>query len=377
MIYLGIFILSALSVIVFITLLNTITFPRLQETTNNNQPFVSVLIPARDEALIIGETVRGILAQDYPSFEVIILDDASTDGTFHLAQEAGRGDKRLRAVSGKPLPPGWSGKNWACQQLSELALGELLLFCDADVRWEQTGLRAVVACMQRYRADTFTVWSTQETVSLAERLVVPLMMFSILSYLPELAVRKIPWTSFAAANGQCLAFRRQAYQKIGGHAAVKNEIVEDIVLAKKTKKHGLHLVMALGNGFVHCRMYQNWRQVRQGFAKNILAGHGGQPIFLLISAVFHWLLFIIPWVWLFMGLTAPETPGWFEFPLAAIALGVGARALSAAVSRHNLLDALLMPVSTGLMTVIAGQSLWWHYTQGGPQWKGRVVKVRR
>ncbi len=280
-------------------------------------------------------------------------------------------------MSGKPLPPGWSGKNWACQQLGELAQGELLVFCDADVRWEPTGLRAVVACMERYRADTFTVWSTQETVSLAERLVVPLMMFSILSYLPDLAVRKIPWTAFAAANGQCLAFRREAYQKIGGHEAVKNEIVEDIVLGKKTKKSGMRLVMALGNGLVHCRMYHNWRQVREGFAKNILAGHGGQPIFLLISAVFHWLLFIFPWVWLFWGFIAPETQGWFEFPLAAVALGVGARALSAAVSRHNLLDTLLMPVSTVFMTVIAGQSLWWHYTQGGPQWKGRVVKVRR
>lgn len=377
MIYLGIFILSALSVIAIITLLNTITFPRLKNTNPLEQPFISLLIPARDEAQVIGETVRRILAQDYSRFEAIILDDASSDGTSRLASEAAKGDERLRVVSGKPLPPGWSGKNWACQQLGELAQGELLVFSDADVRWEPNGLRAVVACMERYGADTFTVWPTQETVSAAERLVVPLMMFSIISYLPDLAVRLIPWTSFAAANGQVLAFRRGAYQKIGGHAAVKNEIVEDIVLGKKTKKAGLRLVMALGEGIIHCRMYQNWRQVREGFAKNILAGHGGQPIFLLISAVFHWLLFIVPWLWLLWGFFVPQTQGWFAYPLAAIALGVGARALSAAVSRHNLADALLMPISTVLMTMIAGQSLWWHYTQGGPQWKGRVVKVRR
>jgi chlorobactene glucosyltransferase len=374
-IYLGIFILSALSVIAIIALLNTITFPRLRETINADQPFVSVLIPARDEAAVIGETVRRFLAQDYPRFEVILLDDASTDNTASLALEAAAGDPRFRVMSGAPLPPGWAGKNWACQQLSELASSELLVFSDADVRWEAGGLSAVVACMLQYKADTFTVWPTQQAVGWAERLVVPLMMFSIVSYLPEIAVRKIPWTAFAAANGQCLAFRREAYQKIGGHAAVKGEIVEDIVLAKKTKKMGLQLVMALGNGLIHGRMYRDWRTVREGFGKNILAGHGGKPFFLVISTIFHWLLFIVPWLWLLWGLFIPAMPGWWVMPLAAIALGLGARALSAAASRHRLLDALLMPVSVLLMTVIAAQSLWWHYTQGGPIWKGRVVRA--
>ena len=377
MIYLGIFILSAVSVIALVTLLNTLTFPRLQRKNNADQPFVSVLIPARDEAVIIGDTVRRFLTQDYPRFEVILLDDASTDNTPSLAREAAAGDPRLRVVCGEPLPPGWAGKNWACQQLSALASGELLVFSDADVRWEAGGLSAVVACLQRYRADTFTVWPTQETVTWAERLVVPLMMFSIISYLPEIAVRKIPWASFAAANGQCLAFRREAYKKIGGHAAVKNEIVEDIVLAKKTKKAGLRLVMALGDGLVHGRMYRDWRSVRQGFGKNILAGHGGKPVLLLVSTIFHWLLFIIPWIWLIWGFFALSTPAWWGMPLAAIALGLVSRALSAAVSRHRLLDALLLPLSVLLMTIIAAQSLWWHYTQGGPTWKGRVVQTGR
>jgi chlorobactene glucosyltransferase len=374
-IYLAIFILSALSVIAAITLLNTFTFPRLRKPTSVDAPYVSVLIPARNEAAVIGETVRRSLAQDYPRFEVILLDDDSSDNTYELASQAAAGDSRLQVVRGILLPPGWAGKNWACQQLSDLASGELLVFSDADVRWEASGLGAMVACIQRYQADTFTVWPTQETVTWAERLVVPLMMFSIVSYLPEIAVRKIPWASFAAANGQCLAFRREAYQKLGGHAAVKNEIVEDIVLAKKAKKVGLRLVMALGEGLVHGRMYRDWRTVREGFGKNILAGHGGNPFFLLVSTVFHWLLFIIPWIWLVGSFLAPSTPGWWGMPLAAIALGLGARALSATVSRHRLLDALLLPVSVLLMTVIAAQSLWWHYTQGGPTWKGRVVST--
>jgi len=248
-----------------------------------------------------------------------------------------------------------------------------MVFTDADVGWAPGALAAVVACMQATRADSFTVWPTQQAVSRAERLVVPLMMFTITSYLPEIAVRVIPWASFAAANGQCLAFRRPAYQALGGHAAVRQIVVEDIALARLTKQTGLRLVMALGDGLIYGRMYHDWRQVREGFAKNILAGHGGQPLFLFISAVFHWLIFLVPWAWLAAGVFAANIPGWPEYPLTMIALGLGSRLLSAAATRHALPDALLMPVSVLLMTVIAAQSVWWHFTQGGPSWKGRVI----
>lgn len=377
MILVGIFVLSALVVIAMITITNTLTFPRLKKNHLEEHPFVSLLVPARDEAGVIQRTVERLIRQDYPNFELVILDDDSSDGTPELALQAGKGDSRLQILSGKALPSGWSGKNWACQQLGETARGEILVFTDADVAWEPQALRAVVTCMQATQADTFTVWPTQKTVSWAERLVVPLMMYTITSYLPEIAVRKIPWASFSAANGQCLAFCRSTYLTLGGHAAVRLNIVEDIALAQLTKRAGLKLVMGLGNELIHGRMYQNWHQVREGFAKNILAGHGGQPIFLLISAIFHWLLFLAPWVWLGAGIIIANIPGWPEYPLAMIALGWASRALSAATTHHRVLDALLMPVSVLLMSVIAAQSVWWHYTQGGPSWKGRVIPGNR
>lgn len=373
MILVGLFILCALVVIATITVANTLTFPRLKKTILKNHPFVSLLVPARDEAGVIQATVARLLAQDYPHFELIVLDDASSDGTPQLALHAGKGDGRLQVICGKTLPAGWSGKNWACQQLAEAAQGEVMVFTDADVCWEPGALSAVVAGMDTYHADTFTVWPTQQAVSWAERLVVPLMMFTITSYLPEIAVRVIPWASFAAANGQCLVFRRLAYQVLGGHAAVRQIIVEDIALARLTKRGGFRLVEALGNGLIHGRMYRGWHQVREGFAKNILAGHGGKPFFLFISAIFHWLVFLFPWAWLAAGVFVKGNPGYPEFPLAMIALGLGSRALSAAASQHAVLDSLLMPVSVLLMTVIAAQSVGWHYTKGGPLWKGRVI----
>jgi chlorobactene glucosyltransferase len=251
-----------------------------------------------------------------------------------------------------------------------------LVFADSDVCWGPGALISVVGWMARSRADCFTVWPAQETRTWSERLVVPMMMFAILAYLPEVCVRFVPWPVFAAANGQFLAFRRAAYERIGGHAAVRSSVVEDISLAWQIKRNGLRLVMSLGDGLIHGRMYASWRQVRHGFAKNILAGHGDSPFFLLVSVVFHWLVFLLPWFWLAVGLANRLSREALGAPLAMIALGVGARALSAAASRHYLRDAFLLPVSVLLMTVIAAQSLWWRYRYGGPLWKGRQIVTR-
>jgi chlorobactene glucosyltransferase len=368
-----VFALCALIFMALISIVNTLTFPRLRQTKPARTPFVSLLIPARDEADVIGETGFRLLSQNYPRFEVIVLDDGSTDGTREQARQAAAGDSRFRVIRGEPLPDGWLGKNWACHQLAGQAKGEILIFTDADVRWDPGALSAVIHLMDKTRADTLTVWPTQETRTWSERLVVPMMMFVIMGYLPELCVRYIPWPVFAAANGQCLAFRRDAYQHIGGHAAMRANVVEDMGLAWETKRKGLQLVMSIGDRLISTRMYHSWSEVRDGFAKNILAGHGGRPGFLLLSAFFHWLLFLLPWVWLAVGWAVNLGSGWPWFPLALMGLGVGVRALSAAATHQRVGDALLLPLSTVLMTLIAARSLWWHFRRGGPQWKGRLV----
>lgn len=370
------FALCALIVITLISIVNTLSFPRLRPASPLQPPCVSILVPARDEAEVIGETVPRLLRQNYPDYEVIVLDDGSTDGTAQRAWEAAGGDPRLRVVMGKPLAEGWLGKNWACHQLAGQAKGEVLVFTDADVRWAPEALSAVVHLMEKTGADTFTVWPTQETQSWAERLVVPMMMFVIIGYLPELCVRYVPWPVFAAANGQCLIFRRKAYERIGGHARVRGNVVEDVGLAWETKRQALRLAMSTGNCLISTHMYNGWLEVRDGFAKNILAGHGGQPLLLLLSAVFHWLLFLLPWVWLAVGWAVNLGSGWPRLPLTLVGLAVGIRALSARATHQRLADSLLLPLSTVLMTVIAARSLWWHFRYGGPQWKGRTVVHR-
>lgn len=360
---------SILLVFAFVAILNAFTFPRLSEqdsirpsVISSALPAVSVCIPARNESAVIAETIRAWLRQDYPAFEILLLDDHSDDGTAQIARHAAQGDPRLRIIEGQPLPPGWKGKNWACHQLSQHASGEILIFTDADVRWQPGALAGVVSHFRMTRADLLTIWPTQQTVTWGERLVVPLMALTIMAYLPILAVHYIPWAVFAAANGQCLVFNRAAYNKVGGHQAVKDNIVEDMGFAYSIKKQQMRLRMADGGGQIVTRMYHNWRETRDGFAKNILGGHANSVPFLVFSTLFHWAIFIFPVVWFVFS---PS-----RSPLLLFALGILIRALTAAATRQRIADALFMPLSAMLMTLVVARALQWHFGSG-PQWKGR------
>jgi chlorobactene glucosyltransferase len=376
---LALFVTAALLGMLLIAGINTLIFPRLTRhtaigSTSEQPPALSILVPARNEAATIAATVQALLNQEYPRFEVLVLDDQSIDGTAHMAQQAADGDQRLRVLAGEPLPAGWAGKNWACHQLAGAAQHELLLFTDADVAWQPGALSALVALFAQRKADLLTVWPTQITITWGERLVAPLMALAIMAYLPVWLVHHTPYVNAAAANGQCLLFRRAAYRQIGGHAAVRQTIIEDIDLARRIKAAGCRLHMADGAGLIRTRMYHNWASVRDGYAKNILAGYGNSVFLLLGSTLFHLLIFVGPWLWLAAGLFGWGGVGWPAWPLALSLLGVTIRGLTAWSTRQRITDALLMPLSALLMTRIALQALWWQMRFGGPVWKGRVVK---
>ena len=155
---------------------------------------------------------------------------------------------------------------------------------------------------------------------------------------------------------------------------MRGSIVEDISFARRIKAKGLRLVMADGAGLITCRMYRNWREVRDGFAKNILAGYGGRVSLLALATVFHWLIFVLPWLWLLIGGLLPQIGGWPVLPLLLVALGVSVRGLTAWATRQRIRDAFWMPLSALLMTAIAAQAVWWQWRYGGARWKGRTIK---
>jgi chlorobactene glucosyltransferase len=358
---------AALVIISLTTALNLFVFPHLRHRAMlDDPPLVSIMIPARDEAAVIGATIERLLAQDYPAFEIIVLDDNSTDDTGAIVR--GFQAENITVIDGAALPAGWMGKNWACHQMQEHAKGEILLFTDADVRWSPTAVRAVVENMQATTADLFTVWPTQITQTWPERLIVPLMLMVIVGYLPIVGTHYLPFSIFGAANGQCMAWRRSAYYRVGGHRAVSDNVLEDVTLARMTKAAGLRLRMAEGNQMVSCRMYDGWPAVRDGFAKNILAGYGNSVPLLVLATVFHWAIFLGPLAFLLVE-AVPS-----GLALGLVVLGFSIRAVTAAYSHQRVADAVLMPLSVILMTRIAFHSIYWHYRYGGPQWKGRIIQ---
>lgn len=373
---------AALGVIFVVAVSNAYNFPRLHKSgaiqpvpsaQDALWPSVGVLVPARNEAESIGATINLLLQQKYPHMQLIVLDDQSDDNTAHVARTAAGCAPNFRLLCGQPLPPGWMGKNWACSQLAAACGADILLFTDADVQWEAGAVQAVVDAMQRSKADLLSVWPTQTTISWGERLTVPLMALAVLGYLPIQLAQDFYHPLAAAANGQCMAFRRTAYDQIGGHTSVRGAVVEDVRLAQRIKQHSLQLRMADGNRLLRCRMYSGWQAAFDGYAKNILAGHGNHPALLLLSTLFHWAVFVWPWLWVAAGANW-LLPGWPLWPLTLLGLGVGARAVTAAATHQRAGDALLMPVSVLMMTLIALRALWWRRRFGGVIWKGRILR---
>lgn len=352
------------------TIINVLIFPQLKISDASDETYkVSILIPARNEEHNIERSVRSILSQTYGNFELIVLNDNSTDATGSILNSIAESDTRIQVLNGKPLPVGWMGKNWACHQLAQQAIGEIIIFTDADVIWSPDALRAVVSAMQTNQADLFTVWSTQETQTFAERLTVPLIGYAVLTYLPVFMTHYSPFTVFAAANGQCMAWTRRAYDKIGGHTAVAKHVLDDVTLARLSKKAGLRLRMADANKLIHCRMYHDWDDVRAGFAKNILAGYGNSVSALTLSIFFHIIVYIVP---LLLLVISTDYRIWWIIFLAQI---ICIRMLSASFTHQRKRDALLMPLSVVMMTIISIQSIIWHYT-GRARWKGRTYNMK-
>jgi chlorobactene glucosyltransferase len=200
-----------------------------------------------------------------------------------------------------------------------------------------------------------------------------MISFGIIAYLPVPLVHRTRWPWLATANGQCMVFGRDAYRAIGGHGAVKGEVLEDILLAQAVKRAGMRLRLADGAEFLRCRMYRDWETVRDGFAKNVLATYGNSVFLLGMMGLVHWVLYVWPWAWLAFGLVGSRQQGWPEMPLTMLFLGLGIRCIEAWVTRQRVCDAVWMPLSVIVVTRIGLQSMWWYWRYGGPRWKGRVL----
>ncbi|MDZ7359043.1 MAG: glycosyltransferase [candidate division KSB1 bacterium] len=362
--------LGILFLILSTTFFNFFTAPRIARAPKlKATPKVSILIPARNEEKNIGNCLEGLVKQDYPNFEIIVLNDHSEDKTLQVIQEHQKRDDRIQFINGKDLPDGWLGKNWACHQLSQVATGDIFIFTDADNRHTPIAVKNTVAHIQNLKLGLISAFPQQWTVTLAEKMIVPIMDIFVYGTLPLWATYYLPFPSMAAANGQWIAFTREAYQQLGGHETVKNELVEDTFLARLAKKKRIKILTTAGTDAVFSRMYQNANEVWHGFSKNFygLAGYNNIVFFGIIFSML--IAFVSPYVlWL--------VPAVRTLALVAIGMNLLIRILISIKYKHPFwVSVLLHPISM-LYAVLIGLNSFLSINRGTIRWKGREIRVR-
>ncbi len=315
---------------------------------------VAILVPARDEAAHIGACVAALREQG----EVSVLDDESADRTGELARAAG-----ATVLRGTPPPAGWLGKPWACAQLAAATGADVLVFVDADVRVEPGGVAAAVALLLDAQLDIACPFPRQLASTPAERLVQPLLQWSWLTTLPLRVAERSPRPSLTAACGQFVVVRRDALERAGGFATVRDAVLDDIALVRAVKAAGGRGGVVDGTALASCRMYAGWPELRDGYAKSLWAAAGPPPRAAAVGALLG-VAYVLP-------------------PLAALRgsrtgrlgylAGVASRLITARrTGGRGLPDSLAHPVSVLVLGYLTARSHLAHRA-GTLRWKGRRV----
>ena len=343
-------------------------------------PMISICIPARNEERNIRACVEAALNQTHANFEVVVLDDRSTDATAKILHSIQ--DDRLIVVSGSDLPSGWAGKPYALQQASVRARGEWLCFIDSDTFLTPEALTSVYAKAVETEADLLTIMTFQVTATFWERAVLPLVMTALsVGFSP----RKVndPKRKDAIANGQFIFIKRSVYDAIGGYAGIRDQIVEDKAISEKVKWGGYRLVVADGRQVARTRMYTSLAEMWEGWTKNIYLGLRDQPGLMVLGAFGAFCLvvaaLVLP-IWPVLGLTwYLHGGGWMGIAVIAEAVIVWGVLVSArAVVAHNMgippWYALTTPLGAAVFAAMMFTSTWKVLSGQGVTWRGRKYK---
>jgi hypothetical protein len=335
--------------------------PPLCQTT----PRISVLIPARNEEENIADAVACVLASENVDIELVVMDDGSTDATAAIL--AGIGDRRLRVAQGGVLPQGWSGKQHACAALARLARYELLVFVDADVRLAPDALSRMAGFMGDEKMALASGFPRQITKTWSEILLLPLIHFLLLGYLPTFRMQASVSPALGAGCGQLFIARASAYAKAGGHSAIRASLHDGLTLPRAFRNAGLMTGLFDASRFARCRMYKNASQVWEGLTKNATEGMA-KPAALPIWTVILAGGAVLP---AHLMLIAPS-------PVAFVALlcGITLRLILAARFRQPVVSALLHPLGIAALLVLQWAALLRAASGRKATWRGRAYTAQ-
>lgn len=359
--------------------LNFASTPRLSRRRPRpaRAPPVSIVIPARNEDRALERAVRSHLSQEYPDFEVIVVNDRSTDRTGEILAALSQENSRLTVIAGSEPPEGWLGKPNALHQGALAATGELLLFADADVMYDRRTLWEAVSFLSSSGADFVALLPRMEAVGFWENVLMPFVLGAYFAGIGFLA--NVPRPRWAAAGGGAgNLIRRSAYESLGGHAALKASVVDDVHLALMAKRGGFRTRAIRAEDRVSVRMYRGFTEVVNGFTKNIAYTVNG-----LLGAVIMTMTAMITVFWVVPPLTlaaallgAPVPTQDVLIAAAAFALVVAARLAVAAVLRDPLWPAVTHPIMSAVWAFIICRSLYHRIVRRRLVWRGREFDAR-
>ncbi|QST01381.1 glycosyltransferase [Pontibacillus sp. ALD_SL1] len=352
--------------LLWILLNSTFIKPLANPSDAASNPTVSLLIPMRNEERNIKELVQSLQSLTYPSFECILLDDQSTDQTKKFTVEAIKNDERFSLIVGKSLPEDWNGKVHACHQLSQNAQGEVLLFIDADVRLAPDTIERTVATFDKEQAGMISGFPHYADRSHLSQFLVTLQHFVVYAHLPISIANTTNHPSFTAACGGFIGFTRKAYDAIGGHEAVSSSLLEDVHLARETKKSGHTMKLMNISSYVSCYMYESLKEAIEGFTKNIFIGINKSVGLALLLITWYISLYMLPVGLLIFSITSGQAL--YAIPLILTVLQKGFVDYK---NKTPLVYCLLMPFSALLFVFVLTRSMYTSIKGKAYTWKGR------
>lgn len=351
---------------------NMAAWPRLRARSGDETPRVSVLIPARDEEANLPACLAAVTAQGPQVLEILVYDDHSTDGTAAVIADCAARDARVRRLAPSELPEGWCGKPFACAQLAAAAQGPWLLFLDADTQLCPDGVALMLGETEARGATFLSCWPGLDCLTFWERALMPMLNFCVFTLFPAPLSLRDNGAHLGLAHGACIFLDKAAYERVGGHEAVRGELFEDTRLARVWRERGERGLCLDGNAVVRVRMYDSLGGIWRGFKKNYYAAFRKPSSFWLFLGFHAWVM-LAPFPLCVAAALSPSLPLW---PIAGAAGTVLAmRWLMALRFRWPLWPPLLHPLAETLFLAL-GLASWRACRSGaGVEWKGRRYRA--
>lgn len=351
--------------------------PRRNAAVPSSAPMISVLVPARNEENNIGDCLASLLQQDYPNFEILVLDDNSEDNTAEIVKRMAENDRRLRLLCGEPLPEGWAGKPHACIQAAREAEGDWLLFTDADTVHTPDALRRTLALAIETNASLLSGFPQQVTTSISQKLVIPMIYFIIMSWAPLWWLHRSTKPTASIAIGQFLLFSRKAYWDIGGHEAVKDRITEDLYLGVEIAKNGGRHLAADLSDVVSCRMYDSLGSIWGGLSRTLYGISSISSLALAAMVAIGFIFFV--WPFFLLGILAfshSYLPVWAPLVIFQVGMLLIMRQWADIRFKESFFSAVFFPLGMLLLIAIVINGMVRQLAGTGVSWKQRIYARR-